>query len=311
MHVPVLSRSVLDYLNVREDGVYVDCTAGAGGHSALIAEGMKRGRLIALDRDLTAVRLAEKRLAAYAFVTVLQANYCDLRSVLEGSKVRDVDGVLIDAGVSSMQLDDPGRGFSFQEDGPLDMRMDASQGPTALELLTGRSETELMTLLRDYGDVRKPKRLAAAIRQRCDSGGLATTKDLVQLVRDVFKVESGTPDVVRNVFQAIRIAVNEELRCLDAGVRQAVEVLAPEGRLVCLSFHSGEDRIIKKVFREYSRPRQELEADGRVRGVVAPVLKVLTRSPVTPSAEEIRENSRAQSAKLRAAERLAPEGAAA
>lgn len=310
MHVPVLAGPALEWLAVREDGVYVDCTAGAGGHTALIAQRIVTGRVFALDRDAEAVRRARAFLAPYPHVEVVQRNYGELADVLCESGIDRVDGILLDAGLSSVQLDDPLRGFAFQGEGPLDMRMDRSEGPTAEAYLREVEEKELARVLKDYGDLRKARRIAGTIVGRRDADRMKTTGDLAAAVAEVFDFVRGVPEETRRVFQAIRIAVNEELRWLDACLRQAVPLLAPGGRLVGISFHSGEDRIIKTVLQEASRRRRVLYPDGRLKEVVPPVLEVLTRKPVLPSAEELRANPRAHSAKLRAARRLEPEGMA-
>ncbi len=304
-HIPVMAVPALSWLAIRPEGTYVDCTAGAGGHSSLIAEQLDTGRLIALDRDVSAVARASKRLAAFPCAQVHCANYGQLDTVLQELGVSEVDGVLIDAGCSSMQLDDPERGFSFQETGPLDMRMDTSNGVSAREYLRGLSVEEVADLLRRYGDVGPAGRIAKAMVRRSADHRLESTEDLVAAVCEGLNFVRETPDEVRTVFQAVRIAVNEELRWLERGVESAISVLKPGGRLVVIAFHSGEDRVVKSVLRAASRPQRELYPDGRVKSVVKPVLKLLTKKPVLPDAAEVVANSRAKSAKLRAAERLA------
>ena len=309
VHVPVLAAEAIAWLGVRGDGVYVDCTTGAGGHSALIAERIKefgkgRGRLVALDRDPAAVSLARERLGGFAQATVVHASYAELRSVLQGLGIARVDGVLIDAGVSSMQLDEAARGFSFQQEGPLDMRMDTTRGETAAEYLAGISEAELARVLREYADVRPAKRIARAICERRSAGAIQTTRDLAEAVSALFPYVQGTPDEVRQVFQAIRIAVNDELGQLRAGLEASLEVLGAEGRLVVISFHSGEDRVVKELFRKHGRAKEVLAPDGRVMEVIPARLRVLTRKPVTAGAEEVKANPRSKSAKLRAGEKV-------
>ncbi len=308
-HVPVLAEAAVAWLAVRPDGVYVAATAGLGGHSALIAERLGGGgRLVALDRDPDAVSRASERLRPYRQASVHHANYGEMLETLVRLGAGPVDGVLLDAGLSSRQLNSSERGFSFQEDGPLDMRMDPTRGMTAEEYLAGAPEAELAQVLRHYGDVGPAKRIARAIVRRRESGGLHRTSDLMAAVGEGLDFVRGVPEEVRTVFQAIRIAVNEELRWLEAGLRQAVQVVKPGGRLVVITFHSGEDRVVKRIFQEMSRPRRELESDGRIRTVIPPELRVLTPKPVLPEAEEVRENPRAKSAKLRAAEKLTAGG---
>ena len=305
-HVPVLAGPALEYLRIQEDGVYVDCTAGAGGHSALIAERLsEKGTLIAIDRDPVAVTLTRERVKSFPQVQVVRGNYQDLAARLAQCGITELDGVLIDAGVSSMQLDDPERGFTFQETGPLDMRMDPEAGASAAEYLERVEESELARILREYGDLKRAKRIAHAICRRRDAAPLETTKDLADVVAEVFDFVQGTPEETRTVFQAIRIEVNEELQGLESVLHQAIDMLRSGGRLVCITFHSGEDRIAKSVFRAAAQKRRALHPDGRVKEVLPAVVKVLTRKPVRPTREEIRVNPRARSAKLRAAEKVA------
>ena len=305
-HVPVLAGPAFEYLRIQEDGAYVDCTAGAWGHSALIAERLsEKGTLIAIDRDPVAVTLTRERVKSFPQVQVVRGNYQDLAARLAQCGITELDGVLIDAGVSSMQLDDPERGFTFQETGPLDMRMDPEAGASAAEYLERVEESELVRILREYGDLKRAKRIAHAICRRRDAAPLETTKDLADVVAEVFDFVQGTPEETRTVFQAIRIEVNEELQGLESVLHQAIDMLRSGGRLVCITFHSGEDRIAKSVFRAAAQKRRALHPDGRVKEVLPAVVKVLTRKPVRPTREEIRANPRARSAKLRAAEKVA------
>ncbi len=303
-HVPVLAEAAVAWLAIRPEGVYVDGTAGAGGHASLIAARLTTGRLVALDRDASAVEKAAARLRPYPCAMVRQANYGEMTSVLAALGLGPVDGVLIDAGCSSMQLNDPERGFSFQEDGPLDMRMDPSAGVSAAEYLAEVPEVELAEALKRYADIRLARRIARAIVRRRMERPLTRTSELAEAVHDALDFVSDMPDEVRTVFQAVRIAVNEELRWLEAGVREGIAALKPGGRLVVIAFHSGEDRVVKEALKQSSRPRRELYPDGRVRAVTPAQVRVLTPKPVTPDAAEMRMNPRSKSAKLRAAERL-------
>lgn len=283
----------------------MDCTAGAGGHAALIAERIGAGRLIAMDRDAEAVALARRRLASYTGVTVVQRNYDELSDLLAELEVTAVDGILVDAGLSSMQLDNACRGFGFQAEGPLDMRMDAGRGDTAATWLSTVTEAELERVLKTYGDVGPARRIARTIATRASMGKMNTTLDLVNAVADALNRVRDVPLETRTVFQAIRIAVNRELESLEKLIGQAIERLAPTGRIVAISFHSGEDRVVKNVLRDAARTQRELSLDGRVLRTIPGVLRILTPKPVTPSLDEIRRNPRASSARLRAAERLA------
>lgn len=303
-HVPVMAETALELMRVRPDGVYVDATAGAGGHAHRIAACLETGRLIALDRDPEAVAMTTSRLAAYSCVSVIQANYSVLDTVLPDAGVHAVDGILFDLGVSSMQLDNESRGFSFQSDGPLDMRMDTTTVMDAAAWLTRATREQIVQVLREYGDVGPAGRIADSIVARRDQQRLQRTSDLAAAVEEALDFVSGTPVEVRTVFQAVRMAVNEELKHLEAGLRQAKEWLAPVGRIVAISFHSGEDRVVKKTFRAWTRAQLLLKPDGRVREKRAPEMKMVTRKPVLPTSEETMRNPRSKSAKMRAVERV-------
>ncbi len=308
-HVPVLLHEVLDYLEIKEDGTYVDCTAGAGGHSESIARCLTGGRLIAIDCDEDAIRLATERLKMYRQAQVVRGNYSELKTILASLGIATVEGILIDAGVSSMQLDTPFRGFSFQREGPLDMRMNTDVGETAETVLATIDEVELARILRENGDLSRPKRIASAICARRDGGRMKTTQDLAAAVSEAFPYVTGVPEEVRTVFQAIRMEVNQELPRLETGLHQAIDVLGAGGRLVVISFHSGEDRIAKRVLRDASRKQEYRSPDGRVLETIPPTLKRLTRKPICASEDEIRANPRSRPARLRAAEKRAPESA--
>lgn len=304
-----MPNEIIDGLRIRADGTYVDGTAGAGGHASLIAQRLDGGRLIALDRDPAAVALATARLAAYPCAKVVHANYSELSRVLAEEGVARLDGVLIDAGCSSMQLDQRERGFSFEGTAPLDMRMDPSSGVPASAFLRSLDEEALAQVLWEYGDLRQSRRIAKVIHARSERGELNTTADLVAAVKEALPFVTGVPEEVRTVFQAIRIAVNEELRHLHEGVRQAIDALAPGGRLAVLTFHSGEDRVVKQLFQDASRERRTFRPDGRVESRVAPEVVLVTRKPLTPGSDELHQNPRAKSAKLRVVERAKGEDA--
>jgi len=288
-HVPVLLEPSLAYLAIRPDGIYVDATFGGGGHSAAILQRLSSsGRLIALDADPEAVQRAAA--IAHPSFTFIQANFRELRRVLDEHHVDAVDGVLFDLGVSSMQLDSLERGFSFAKPAPIDMRMNPYAGCSAYEILATASERELADIFFHYGEERAARRIAHAIVERRSSGHLpTTTTELAQLVAGVVhrpgKRERVHP--ATRVFQALRIAVNDELDVLREGLSAAIDRLRGAGRVVAISFHSLEDRIVKQTFRGDER------------------LSVLTKKPVLPDEQEIAANPRARSAKLRAAERKA------
>jgi len=294
----------LAFLDLRPDGVYVDCTLGAGGHSSRIIGHLTTGRLIAFDRDAQALDIARRRLGNSSKATLVHRNYAELSSVLDELDIPYVDGILLDAGLSSMQIDSPERGFSFQSDGPLDMRMNPEEGLPAAQFLRTVSVDEITRILREYGDIGPSRRIAKVIAKRRDADALATTSDLAAAVGEALDFVKGTPEETRTVFQAIRMAVNRELESLERALEDGIARLKPGGRFVAISFHSGEDRVIKNVFRAAARRKQELFPDGRVKHLVPPRVRLLTAKPVTPSGDEMRDNPRAHSAKLRVVEKL-------
>lgn len=303
-HVPVMLEEVISFLQLRSDGIYVDMTAGAGGHSESIAASLTSGRLIALDRDQEAVALTRRRLSSYPAATVVWANYSELKQVLDGQHIPAADGILLDAGLSSMQIDTAERGFSYLKDGPLDMRMDGAAPLDAAAWLQSTDPRELEQVLRDFGDVGPARRIARTICMRRDQGKMLTTLDLAEAIREALNHVVPNPTELRQVFQAVRMAVNNELNHLNSGLEQAAALLAPGGRLVVISFHSGEDGVVKQLFRKLTRPHLEQRPDGRILKRTPPTFKAITRRPVQPGPEEIERNSRAKSAKVRVIERL-------
>ncbi len=287
LHTPVLLEEVLAWLDPRPGGLYVDATVGTGGHAEAILERiLPGGRLLGLDRDPEAIAVAQRRLSRFGeAVTLVQANFQDLRAVLQRFGIERVQGVLMDLGVSSLQLMRPHRGFSFSLPGPLDMRMDPSAPVRAADLVNRLPERELAALLRRYGEEPFAARIAREIVRRRP---LHTTQELRDAVLHAVPRKAWPRRVVvaTRTFQALRIAVNEELEALERALPQVGEILAPGGRLVVISFHSLEDRIVKHFLRR------------------ADLLRVLTPKPVRPSPEEVRRNPRARSARLRAAERM-------
>ncbi|MDQ2871708.1 MAG: 16S rRNA (cytosine(1402)-N(4))-methyltransferase RsmH [Candidatus Eremiobacteraeota bacterium] len=287
-HIPVFYEPALEYLAIRPDGIYVDATFGAGGHSSGILQRLAGGRLISLDADPSAAAAADA-LAAPAF-SFVQANFREISTVLDRLNVEFIDGVLFDLGVSSMQLDEGRRGFSFRENAPLDMRMDPGAGKSALDVLMTASESELADIFFHYGQERAARRIARVIVARRTNGTLPTTTlEFAQMISGILHRPGNRERIhpATRVFQALRIAVNDELDALKDGLDSAVGRLRGAGRVVAISFHSLEDRIVKHAFREDER------------------LDVITRRPVSPSEDEIARNARARSAKLRAAQRKA------
>ena len=292
-HIPVLTPEALQYLRAERGGVYVDCTVGLGGHArALLEAGATR--VIGVDRDLQALALARETLAPWAErVELVHADYRDLDEVLEQRGIRLVDGTLADLGVSSLQFDTPGRGFSFQRDEPLDMRMDTSTGDTAASLVARSTERELADGIYAFGEERFSRRIARAIVAARREQPIETTGRLAAVVRRALPRRGYMRiDPATRTFQALRIWVNRELEGLDRFLEAAVRRLHAGARLVVITFHSLEDRIVKHTLRALER-----SGDAAV--------KVLTKKPIGPSDEEVLRNPRARSAKLRAAERLA------
>jgi 16S rRNA (cytosine1402-N4)-methyltransferase len=291
-HAPVLLNETVAFLNPSRGGTFVDCTLGLGGHTAALLEA-GASRVIGLDRDPRAIEVARERLSSWGDrVLLVHADYRSLTSVLAAHGVGPIDGALADLGVSSMQLDDAGRGFSFRGDGPLDMRMDTSAGPTAAELLADVDEHELADVIYRFGEERKSRRVARAIVEARGEAPIDTTARLASIVRRAAGGGSYQRiDPATRTFQALRIWVNRELDGLDTFVIEAVRALREGGRLVVIAFHSLEDRIVKHTARVLER------GEGLVR--------VLTKKPVMASDAERDENPRARSAKLRAVEKLA------
>jgi 16S rRNA (cytosine1402-N4)-methyltransferase len=303
VHDPVLVQEVLMYLAPRPGAVIVDATVGGGGHAeAILRRIAPAGRLIGIDRDLEALSRAEERLRPFGRnVTLSHASFANLDQALDAVGVGMVDGVLFDIGVSTWQLLEPARGFSFDRIGPLDMRMDQSRGPTAADLVNTLPERDLADLIYRFGDERASRKIARAIVTRRP---MQTTRDLARAIEAVIGGSRGRLHPATRTFQALRIATNGETEALQQGLPQAIRRLRPGGRLSVIAFHSIEDRIVKQTMAQYSRGcvcPPELPA-CRCGG--SRMIRVLTKKPVTPAEIEIRRNPRARSARLRAAERL-------
>jgi 16S rRNA (cytosine1402-N4)-methyltransferase len=291
-HVPVMTAEALQFLQPERGGLFVDCTVGLGGHArALLEAGATR--VIGIDRDVHALAAARTALAPWADrVELVHADYRSLRQVLEARGVEAVDGTLADLGVSSLQLDAAGRGFSFQRDEPLDMRMDTTSGPTAADLIAAAAERDLADAIYAYGEERFSRRIARALVEARAEAPVDTTGRLAAIVRRAIPRRGYQRiDPATRTFQALRIWVNRELDGLDAFIRDAVQALRAAARLVVIAFHSLEDRIVKHALRALQTP-------GPL------TVRVLTKRPLVPRDEEIARNPRARSAKLRAAERV-------
>ncbi len=308
VHVPVLTEDVVTYLSTGRGGTLVDGTVGLGGHAEALLLADAEIRIVGIDRDLRALESARERLRHFGDrVSLVHGDYAEIADHLARRGLGPVDGVLLDLGVSSMQLDDAERGFSFRVDGPLDMRMDSSRGPTAAEWLAGASIDELARVLGQYGEERYARRIASAIARARERSPIETTARLVEVVHravpQVYFAERIDP--ATRTFQALRIVVNGELNALERGLREGFRALALGGVFVVISFHSLEDRLVKTFFRERAAAcvcppdLPECRCGKKVEA------EILTRKPIVPSALEVDRNPRARSAKLRAARRVA------
>ena len=306
-HVPVLLQECIDGLHIKPAGVYIDGTLGRCGHAREIAKRLTTGTLIGIDRDSVAIAAAENVFAENRDrVKLVHGNFCDVRNILDTLHIPSVDGMLFDLGVSSPQLDDGERGFSYMRDAPLDMRMDRGAALSAYDVVNGWDEAELKRILFEYGEERYAPRIASAILRARDTEPIKTTLELVDIIRSAMPAaalrEKQHP--AKRTFQAIRIAVNDELGAISQMLSDGVDLLSPGGRIAVISFHSLEDRLVKTAFQT------------RERGCTCPpdfpvcvcgfkqTLKVITKKPITPGGEEMERNPRARSAKLRIAEKL-------
>ena len=306
-HVSVLLHESVDALNIRPDGIYVDGTLGGAGHSFEIAGRLTTGRLIGIDRDETALAAAGVRLAPFADrVTLVHSNFCRMDEVIRQLGLPGVDGVLLDLGVSSPQLDEGSRGFSYMADAPLDMRMDRTDSLTAYQVVNEWPYVELKRIHFDYGEERYAPQIAAAICRSREQKKIETTLELVDIIRGSLPGaalrEKQHP--AKRSFQAIRIAVNDELDSVSRAMNAAIPILNPGGRLAVITFHSLEDRIVKSAMNDAAKgctcpPSFPVCVCGR-----KPKVKVITRKPILPAEQELTENPRARSAKLRVCEKL-------
>ncbi|MCT8976079.1 16S rRNA (cytosine(1402)-N(4))-methyltransferase RsmH [Clostridium sp. CX1] len=305
-HVSVLLNECIEALNIKEDGIYVDCTLGGGGHSYEIAKRLsEKGRLIGIDQDTSALSAAKERLKEFNNVTYVHNNFYNIDSILTELDIEKVDGILMDLGVSSYQLDTAERGFSYMKDAPLDMRMNREDDLTAYDIVNGYSEEQLFRIIKEYGEDNFAKRIAKFIVDRREKESIKTTSKLVDIIRAAIPAKfqkDGHP--AKRTFQAIRIEVNKELEILDKAVEDSINRLENGGRIAIITFHSLEDRKIKSKFRQLENPCTcppdfPICACGK-----QSILKVISRKPIEPSKEEMEVNSRSKSAKLRVAERI-------
>lgn len=306
-HISVLLDETIDGLDIKPDGIYVDGTLGGGGHSYEILKRLSpKGRLIGIDQDGEALKAAGERLKEFENqITLVRSNYCEIDKVLKELNVEKVDGILLDIGVSSYQLDNLERGFSYKSDAPLDMRMDTRQELTAADVVNTYSENELFKIIKDYGEDKFAKNIAKHIVLARKEKPLETTKELSEVIKRAIpmKVQAKGGHPAKKTFQAIRIEVNKELTVLKESIDKMIDLLKPNGRICIITFHSLEDRIVKTKFRENENPCTcppnfpVCVCGKKSKG------KVITRKPIIPSEDEIEENKRAKSSKLRIFER--------
>jgi 16S rRNA (cytosine1402-N4)-methyltransferase len=311
-HKPVMLKECIKSLAIRKDGTYVDCTLGGGGHSKEILKRLgSKGLLIGIDQDEEAIKAATQNLAAAnlngnnAKLIIEKTNFENLDTVIERNNVGNVDGILIDLGVSSHQLDTKERGFSYNYDAPLDMRMDRDKEITAYDILNGKSSQELFEIIRDYGEEKWAKRIAEFIVQRRDENKMNTTFELVDAIKSAIpkkvRREGGHP--AKRTFQAIRIYINNELEILSKALLKAVNLLNEKGRLVIITFHSLEDRLVKNAFAKFKDPCECPKSFPVCVCGKKPLGEIITRKPILPGKNELEENPRARSAKLRVFEK--------
>lgn len=306
-HVSVLLQECLEGLNIRPEGIYVDGTLGGAGHSSRIAQRLTTGRLIGIDRDPVALAAAGERLKPWKDrVTLVHSNFCEIKQVLSDLQIPGVDGILLDLGVSSPQLDDGQRGFSYMADAPLDMRMNGEDALTAREVVNTWPQEELKRILYTYGEERYAPQIASAICRRREEAPIETTLELVDIIRSAMPAaalrEKQHP--AKRSFQAIRIAVNDELGSVEKVMADAIPLLNPGGRLAVITFHSLEDRIVKNAMAGAAKgctcpPNFPVCVCGK-----KPQVKLISRKPIVSGAAELAENPRARSAKLRVCEKL-------
>lgn len=307
VHKTVLLDEAIEGLRIKEDGIYVDCTLGGAGHSEQIAKRLTTGHLYAFDQDEAAIAFAKEKLAPFQDkVTIIKSNFKHLKEELFSRGVHQVDGILFDLGVSSPQLDTPERGFSYQYDAPLDMRMDQNQELSAFTIVNTWPYEKLVKIFFQYGEEKFSKQIARKIELARKKKAIQTTGELTEIIKEAIpsaaRRKGGHP--AKRIFQAIRIAVNDELSAFESAVSQAIELLAPEGRICVITFHSLEDRICKLAFRKAASQAEIPRNIPIIPNEMLPEIKIITKKPIVPSENEIEENRRARSAKLRIAEKI-------
>ncbi|RKD34293.1 16S rRNA (cytosine(1402)-N(4))-methyltransferase RsmH [Thermohalobacter berrensis] len=306
-HIPIMLDEVLEGLNIKQDGIYVDGTIGGAGHSKEIVKKLSTGRLIGIDQDLNAIKKASKELEDYSDkVTIVHNNFKNIKSVLNDLNIKKVDGVLLDLGVSSHQLDVPERGFSYMKSGALDMRMDTTQQFTAWDIVNKYSVEDLTRIIKEYGEEKWAKRIAKFIERERRKKSIDTTEELVEVIKKAIPASARRkgPHPAKRTFQAIRIEVNRELEILKDTIINIFDLLNTGGRLCIITFHSLEDRIVKRTFKELNKdcvcpPELPICKCDKKKEI-----EIITRKPIVPTKKELENNPRARSAKLRIGEKV-------
>jgi len=303
-HKSVLLKESIDFLNIREDGVYVDATLGFGGHSLEILKRINKGFLFAFDQDNEAIEYSKERLKDYDNFKIIKSNFSNMKECLDKERIDKVDGILFDIGVSSMQLDEDYRGFSYHNDALLDMRMDTDNYFSASNVVNDYSYEELVRILREYGEEKYATSIAKNIVKVRENKKIETTLELVEIIKKSMpqkELRDGHP--ARKTFQAIRIEVNQELDVLKSGLEQALELINVGGRVCVITFHSLEDRIVKNIFKKYSEIDSKFSKLPYVPEEYLPKFKIISKG-IVPTQEELQENNRARSARLRVIEKI-------
>lgn len=306
-HVSVLLNECLENLAIKKDGIYVDCTLGGAGHSYEILKRLsENGRLIGIDQDSDAINAAKEKLNSYKNVTYVHDNFYNIDNILEELNIDKVDGILMDLGVSSYQLDQAERGFSYMHDAPLDMRMNRDDSKSAFDVVNNYDEVDLYKVIRDYGEEKFAKRIAGFVVEKREQGPINTTLELVEVIKNAIpaRFRRDGPHPAKRTFQAIRIEVNNELGILSKTIEDGIGRLKKGGRMDIISFHSLEDRIVKTKFKKLQDPCEcPKEFPICICGKTAEI-KIITKKPIDASEEELEENPRSRSAKLRVAEKI-------
>jgi len=306
-HVPVLLNECIEALNIKEDGIYVDCTLGGAGHSSEIIKKLSpKGKLIGIDQDRNAIDAAKEKLKDYNNVIYVHDNFINIENILMNLEIPKVDGLLMDLGVSSHQLDVAERGFSYMQEAPLDMRMNRENDFSAFDMINEYSEEEITKVIRNYGEEKFAKRIAKFIIDKRANKPIETTLELVDIIKAAIpaKYRRDGPHPAKRTFQAIRIEVNQELQILNKAIEDGVKSLNVKGRIAIITFHSLEDRIVKVKFKDLQDPCKcpkefPICACGK-----KPIVKIMSRKPINPSTLEVEENPRSRSAKLRVCEKI-------